>query len=264
MYDRSLWPYLEAANQAELLAYIGTSALVESHFAEDITWVITGVASNDYNGVLWARLSSVEADAQVPRIVDRFRARNLPALWHIDPDSHPLDLSHRLEALGCQRLKPGTCMAADLTTLASNNTSLPGLTIERVTTTDALTAWIDVWMQDDPGERAPLERLYMSLGLSSAQPLRHYLARLDGIPVGVSQLFLGKQAAGLYCVAVVPAARRQGIGTALTLTLMADARAFGYRLGALGPSPDGYPMYHKLGFELFPSPFVGYTLWIDP
>ena len=60
MYDRRMWPYLEAANQAELLAYLGTSALAESYFAQDITWVITGVASNDYNGVLWARLTSAE------------------------------------------------------------------------------------------------------------------------------------------------------------------------------------------------------------
>ena len=264
MYDRRMWPYLEAANQAELLAYLGTSALAESYFAQGITWVITGVASNDYNGVLWARLTSAEADARVPKIVDHLYARNLPALWHIDPESQPTDLPQRLEALGCQQLKPGTCMAADLTMLSSSHSPLPGLTIERVTTQDALAAWMDVWMHDDPEDRTPREQLYADLGLSGAEPLRHYLARLDGTPVGVAQLFLGTQAAGLYGVTVVPCARRQGIGTALTITLMDEARALGYHLGVLGPSPDGYPMYHKLGFELFPSPFVGYTLWIEP
>jgi hypothetical protein len=164
MYDGHLWPYLEAANQAELLAYLGTSALAESHFAQDITWVITGVDSNDYNGVLWARLTSAEADARVARIVDHFHARNLPALWHIDSDSQPADLPQRLEALGCQRLKPGKGMAADLTTLASSDTPLLGLTIERVTTQEVLAAWMNVWMHDDPGDRRPREQLYASLG----------------------------------------------------------------------------------------------------
>jgi hypothetical protein len=91
-------------------------------------------------------------------------------------------------------------MATDLTTLAFRDAALPGLTIERVTTTEALAEW----MHDDPDARTPREPLYASLGLSGSQPLRHYLARLDGTPVGVSQLFLGKQAAGLYCVAVLP------------------------------------------------------------
>ena len=52
MLDRQQWPYLEAENQTELLAYLGTASCAASHRAANITWVITGVDSNDYNGVI--------------------------------------------------------------------------------------------------------------------------------------------------------------------------------------------------------------------
>src|SRR5581483_11835767 len=41
--DRQLWPQLEDENWVELLAYLGTSPLAESSFADDLSWVITGV-----------------------------------------------------------------------------------------------------------------------------------------------------------------------------------------------------------------------------
>lgn len=264
MLDRHHWPYLEAKNQAELLAYLGSASCAESYHSAEITWVITGVDSNDYNGVLWARLSAVEADHHVPALIQQFRDRRLPALWHLDPASQPPDLAVRLSHLGCLRLPPGVCMAAPLHTLTGEIPTHPGLTIERVTTLVDLADWIDVWTQGDEESRTPREQLYACLGLNGSQPLRHYLARLDGQPVGVSQLFLGHHAAGLYCVAVLPPFRRCGIGSALTLTPLRDAQAAGYAIGVLGPSPEGQPMYRRLGFELFASPFVGYALWLDP
>lgn len=264
MWERHDWPYLEAENQAELLAYLGTASCAERYASADISWVITGVQSNDYNGVLWARLSSAAANHVVPTLVQQFRDRRLPALWHLDPASQPPDLAARLDQLGCLRLQSGVCMAAPLHTLADERPALPGLTIERVTTRADLSDWIDVWIQSDDELRAPREQLYACLGLDHAQPLQHYLARLDGRPVGVSQLFLGRQAAGLYCVAVLPAFQRRGIGSALTLRPLRYAQTRGYTIAVLGPSPQGQPMYQRLGFELLASPFVGYALWLDP
>lgn len=261
MLEHDQWPYLEAENQAELLAHLGTATCAEGVSSASITWVITGVDSNDYNGVVWTRLSPVEADQLVPKLVETFHSRNVPALWHLDPASQPADLAQRLDHLGCRALSSGVCMAAALDSLPQTIQLAVGLSVQRVTTESDLNTWLDVWMHADDELRQPREQLYQNLGLSGTQPLRHYLARLDGEPVGVSQLFLGRRAAGLYSVSVLPAFRRRGVGTALTLTPFHDARAEGYILGVLGPSPEGQPLYEKLGFTLFPSPFVGYTLW---
>lgn len=263
MLDHQQWAALEAGNQAELLAYLGTSPRAERYFGDDLTWVVTGVLSNDYNGVLWARLPSATAKEVIASVVDRFRARNVPALWHIDPESQPADLAQRLESFGCKRLKAGVCMVADLLAINDTGRAIPGLTIERVVDERSIAAWMDVWMQLDDEERAPREQLYASLGFAHDQPLHHYLARLHGQPVAVSQLFLGREAAGLYCVTTLADVQRRGIGTAVVLAALVEARARGYRVAVLGPTPQSQRMYQRIGFELHPSSFVGYTLWND-
>ena len=48
-----------------------------------------------------------------------------------------------------------------------------------------------------------------------------------------------------------PAARRQGIGTAMTLVPLRDAQALCYRAGVLGASADGLSVYQRLGFKAY-------------
>jgi predicted acetyltransferase len=49
----------------------------------------------------------------------------------------------------------------------------------------------------------------------------------------------------------VPEARGQGIGAAITLAPLLDARAIGYRIGILQASSLGYGVYRRLGFQDF-------------
>jgi predicted acetyltransferase len=76
-----------------------------------------------------------------------------------------------------------------------------------------------------------------------------YLATIDGTPVGTTIVAFGGGVAGIYAVAVLKGARRRGVGSALTLTALRDARERGYRIATLRASRMGYPMYRRLGFE---------------
>jgi GNAT superfamily N-acetyltransferase len=254
------WSDLEAANRAEMLAYFGTSSMVQRHLSDELGWVITGIESNDGNGVAWCRLAEANADAVITTTLQQFSNSNLPFLWLVQADSHPADLGQRLEAHGCKLMDGGVCMGADLNDLPETPGDMPGLVIERVQDEAGLADWLDVWMTLDDGIREPRQRLYASLGFAQTAALRHYLARLNARPVATAQIFLGRETAGLYCVSVLPELRRKGIGRAVVSAALRDAKALGHRWSVLGPTSESVHLYEQLGFKLYPCSSHEYYL----
>ena len=94
-------------------------------------------------------------------------------------------------------------------------------------------------------------------------PLWHlYLGNIDGTPVATSELFLGGGVAGIHGVTTVPEFRGRGIGTAMTLSPIIDARRRGYAIGVLFSSEMAVGIYRRLGFQEYGS--GGYIyLWQD-
>lgn len=253
---------LEAANCGEMLMYLGRSPLAQRQINEEIAWVVTGVQSNDYNGVAYTRAISPRVEQLVTETLERLVLSKVPFLWQVEQAAQT-SVGQQLEALGCQQLGAGVFMAADLTALNREVQMLSGLTIERVTDNASLADWMRVWALVNESEIEPRQQLYESLGFDGEARLQHYLARLEGKPVATSQLFLGQESAGLYCVATLPEARGQGIGTAVVLAALQTAVALGYKMGVLGPTYESERMYRRLGFETYPSQAIYYYLPVE-
>ena len=259
--SRERWPLLEAVNMIEMLSYLGTSELSERQATDEIEWVITGVWDNTFNGVVRAQISEAQVDQVIDEVASRFRERNVPHLWFLNEDSRPPNLEQRLFAHGWERLRQGVGMALDLSAIASPFLPLPDLTVERVVDEEGVALWgaFHRYLEHDQRDE-PRERLYISLGLAGDQPLRHYIARLGGEPVGGLSLFLGREAAGIYNVEVAPARQRRGVGTAMTRAVLEEARKLGYRVGVVGPTPESRSMYERLGFVLHRQALPTYHL----
>jgi ribosomal protein S18 acetylase RimI-like enzyme len=60
-------------------------------------------------------------------------------------------------------------------------------------------------------------------------------------------------------VATLPAARRRGIGSALTLRALLEGRARGYRVGVLAAEEAGVGLYRRLGLQEYCK--IGCYLW---
>jgi ribosomal protein S18 acetylase RimI-like enzyme len=81
-------------------------------------------------------------------------------------------------------------------------------------------------------------------------PWQIFVGYLESEPVATHILFNGASVAGVYAVATIPAAQRQGIGAAITLKPLLDAREMGYRYAVLFSTEAGLRVYQRIGFRL--------------
>ena len=145
-------------------------------------------------------------------------------------------------------------MAADLEALPQHVPAPAALTIERVWDDRTLDSWAHTLaLGFGEGEREAfwVRDVYRRVGYDDAGAWRHYLGRLDGVPVATATLFLAAGVAGIYFVSTAPRYRGQGIGAAITLAPLLEARALGFRVGVLGASQMGYGVYRRLGFAQY-------------
>jgi ribosomal protein S18 acetylase RimI-like enzyme len=85
----------------------------------------------------------------------------------------------------------------------------------------------------------------------------HY-AVVDGRPVAASMVGVFDGVGVVGWVGTDPNYRRRGIGTAVTRASTNAAFDLGARIVGLQASPDGYPVYLKMGFRVV----AGYAIWI--
>lgn len=213
--------------------------------------VDSGLPTDTFNVVCRTRLRPHEADARIAAAIAHFRAKSFPFAWWVGPGAAPEDLDARLRAHGLTPREEEQGMAMDLSRLPL--LSLPaGLTVRRVTDERELADFSRTVASNwEPLDRNVVE-FYASTArasLASGSPVRFYVGYLDGAPVATSECHLAHGVAGLYSVSTLKAMRRRGIGMALTLAPLLDAREAGYRTATLQASAEGEKVYARLGFE---------------
>jgi GNAT superfamily N-acetyltransferase len=223
-----------------------------------------------FKGVWRARLSDDESDAVIDETIAWFRARNAPYFfWWTGPGTTPNDLGERLQARGLldmaeqqQELAAGIHqteqgapgMVADLHQVDESLLAKtpPGFVIKEVAHENELYDFKNVFVEtyeipDWAGQAWVDATLRVGIG---ATPWQMYIGYLNGEPVATSMLFNGAGVASVYAVASVPSAQRKGIGAAITLKPLVDAREMGYHFGVLFSTEMGVPVYQRIGFRL--------------
>ncbi|HET6296410.1 MAG TPA: GNAT family N-acetyltransferase, partial [Kribbella sp.] len=166
------------------------------------------------------------------------------------PSMRPADLGERLLKAGFTAGGSEPGMAVDLTKLAGS-VGPGGLVIERIGEGE-LDAWVGTLGKgfgEGVKEAEWVGSVYRRLGVGD--PWRHYLGWLDGEPVATATVYLAAGVAGVYFVMTVPEARRRGIGAAITLAALQEARDSGSTHAVLGSSPAGRTVYESLGFRTY-------------
>lgn len=191
-----------------------------------------------------------EADDRIAAILAA--AGEVPLLWWVGPSAQPPDLGERLLACG---FRPGQVidgMALPLARLPEHVAAPAGLRFETVTTAGGVQAALSVIVAAlgdvPPGLRAALAGLAEGT-LTVPDRLRIVLAWQGERPVGITWLVITEGVAGLFHTTVLPALRRQGIGTALAAAALRQARAAGCALGVILAGRQQQGMARTLKFE---------------
>ena len=230
---------------------LGRTSLGVVEAGPDLSWSISGIPMASFNAVLHCRLGP-DPDRQIDAVLRHFAERAMPLVWWVqgaDDDLERRLRDHGLEYYGHE--SPG--MAVALTSASLLRGRQPSAPVHRVTEPMALRTWFATLLESfevTPSEET-LElasNVFAQLSGDVASGWRFYLARIEGRPVGTSALHLGN-AAGLYSVGTLPSVRRQGIGTALSVRALLDARSAGYRIASLTASDLGTRLYGALGFK---------------
>lgn len=240
------------ANWKNYHYFLGRSPSVELSIGRYLTWLITNMPDHFMNLVICTELPSEGIDQLIEDALIHFRSLNIRKLsWLAEEGVPATELRDGLASHGLIFNETfATEMAADLTELPEGLPFPLGLKIMPVEEGETLRNWIHV---ASIGFRVPekFEKTWYDFFVEAVLdvPFRSYLAFLDGKPVATSQLFLSAGVAGVYNVTCLPEARGQGIGAAITLAALRDARAMDYRVAILQASDLGYRVYRRLGFQ---------------
>jgi GNAT superfamily N-acetyltransferase len=245
---------IEASYQAFFRLVATLVAGAEAHEDTESFRVMAGAMHPMMNSVvsthLPADLSPESTREKIAAILAPFQARRLPLHWCIWPSTQPDDLGRHLQAYGLTNVGSSPGMTLDLAQPLPPLSPVEGLQIERVGDDVTLEQWLNVCLNGfgfSEHDQAIIRPAVRQLGY--ANPLFQYAGRLNGTAVATTSLLLKDGIAGISNVATLPEARQKGIGAAMILAALNDARAAGCQRAILTASAMGYPIYQRLGFR---------------
>jgi ribosomal protein S18 acetylase RimI-like enzyme len=215
-------------------------------------WVVSdsGLPCDSFNTIFITQPVASEDEKQARKAIDHFRSRALPfAVWLgrrvIDGGGAllaRLGLRHAETEPGLA-LELGPWVPAEVPSAIEVRPVVDPVGI--VDFSAVLAAASDL---PDPHVPEFYRRTSGAL-LAPSSPMMLWVGYVGGQPVATCEVFLGDGTAGLYGVATRRDHQRQGIGTAMVLAALAEAKRRGCDLATLLASPAGLPVYQRIGFR---------------
>jgi GNAT superfamily N-acetyltransferase len=214
---------------------------------EDVFWLVSE-RGEPGNHVLRTRISGDAAQRRIAAILEQIGRHTDHIDWLVFPGCRPADLGARLEARGMPGRLAGTWMLADMPVRPDAFSVPQRFRVEQVRSPEMLAAWKDV---SEAGFGVDVQihaEAYARHGFGPEAISLHYIGYLDAAPVTSATLLLAGGIAGIYDVSTPPAFRGQGFGSAISLAMLHEAHAHGYRQAWVWSSQMGKRVYERVGF----------------
>jgi ribosomal protein S18 acetylase RimI-like enzyme len=181
------------------------------------------------------------------KVEEHYLDAGLAPRFHVSSASLPTGLDDLLAARGYQIGSPTLVQTADIGKVLE---LIPddGRRVDISSTPDD--GWIDLWWREDG--RGGADEQAIARGILADGRALYASIREQGIVTAVARLALVDDWAGLYCVVVDPAFRRQGRALALIRGLLLEATSLGFDrawLQVIAGNEPARALYARLGFE---------------
>jgi ribosomal protein S18 acetylase RimI-like enzyme len=200
---------------------------------------------------------------KVEEQLEYFRKRKVTLFWWNGPSAQPSNLGEIMEQEGLVKInlppESGDMILyldqfEDMEERLRNIIKKTGISIQKVRTYAQIREAVDLVIQTNnlpenfrtPGEKSCEVMLHEE---PDRNILVGYIAYIENRPVAVSSVLYGGGVAGIYNVGTLKKFRHRGIGRAITLAPLIDAKRRRFEIAVLTATTQGYPIYKKIGFR---------------
>ncbi|MFX1600497.1 MAG: GNAT family N-acetyltransferase [Promethearchaeota archaeon] len=223
---------------------------------EELSRFFTGIPFYFFNGVIDNHISSENAMKKIKKNITYFEKRKVPFIWVLGPSSTPKNMGELLIKNGfiLEKLQG---MAYNLKNLSIEREIVNKVEIIKIENMKTLKVWNNIILM---GFGFPEEvrsdffyKAFSFILLKDKASASAFLAYYDGNPVASSLVLYKAGVAGIHLVTTLEEARGKGIGTAITLAPLNEAKNLGYETAILHSTEMGLNMYKKMGFKKYCS-----------
>lgn len=201
-------------------------------------------------------VSTLSNEEDLPFIIEEvsnyYQSKNKPFMWMTWPGvDKPDNLDNQLVKYGFESVDSMPGMALKLKDLCDERVNIVGLEITEVRTNEELAIFSEVSRAGFGLTKEIAEGFELMNTILFDQPEYGtlYIARFNGKPVAASSVAYDSGVAGIYAVCTLEEYRGKGIGNAITMQPLLEAKSKGYELAILHSSRQGYNVYKKIGFQ---------------
>ncbi|MFX1346567.1 MAG: GNAT family N-acetyltransferase [Promethearchaeota archaeon] len=219
---------------------------------EEFSRFSTGISFFFFNGVIDIHISSENARKIIKENITFFKKRKVPFLWVIGPSSTPKKMGELLIRNGfiLDKLQG---MAYNLKVLGQEREIVNNVEIIKIENMETLNVWNDIILM---GFGFPKEvrsdffyKAFSDIILNDKASASAFLAYHDRNPVASSLVLYKAGVAGIHLVTTLEEARGKGIGTAITLAPLNEAKKLGYETAILHSTEMNLNIYKQIGFK---------------